>query len=272
MLEIQFKRGTTAQNDTYTGTAGSLSLDTELNQLRIHDGLTVGGFLVPASSSIQDIQTQIDNLGITDISGLETALAAKIATDQIGVANGVAGLDGTGKVPAAQLPSYVDDVLEYTDQTSFPASGATGVLYIALDTNHIFRWSGTAYVDLTEASAGAASTDELPEGVTNLYFTDARARAAVSVSGDLSYDGGTGVISFTESVNSVAGKTGIVTLVAADVGLGNVQNQGNATQLEAEAATIQTANMTPQATRWLLESMGFSDASGEWKLDQGTIA
>lgn len=271
MLEIQFKRGTTAQNDTYTGPAGSLSLDTELNQLRIHDGATAGGFLVPASSSLQDIQTQIDNLGISDISGLEAALAAKVAVDQIGVANGVAGLDGSGRVPSAQLPSYVDDVLEFADEASFPGTGEAGILYIAQDTNNLYRWSGSAYVNMSDANGGPASTDDLPEGVTNLYFTDARARSAVSVSGDLSYDGGTGVISFSESVNSVAGKTGIVTLVAADVGLGDVQNQGNATQAQAEAATIETANMTPQATRWLLESMGFSDASGDWTLDQGVI-
>lgn len=271
MLKIQFRRGTTVQNDGFTGAAGSLSLDTELNQLRIHDGVTQGGFLVPVPGDIQAIQQQLDELGIAGVSGLETALAAKVAVDQLGVADGVATLNSSGKIPSAQLPAYVDDVLEFASEASFPATGETSVIYIALDTNDIYRWSGSAYINMTEANAGPATTDGLTEGSTNLYFTDARARNAISVSGDLSYDGATGVISFSESVTTVAGKSGTVTLVKADVGLGSVENQGNATQLEAEAAAVETANMTPQATRWLLESMGFSDAGGDWVLDQGTI-
>ena len=42
-------------------------------------------------------------------------------------------------------------------------------------------------------------TDDLTEGSTNLYFTNARARSAISVSGDLSYNSSTGVISFSET-------------------------------------------------------------------------
>lgn len=43
-----------------------------------------------------------------------------------GVANGVAKLDPTGRVPSGQLPSYVDDVLEYANFAAFPATGETG--------------------------------------------------------------------------------------------------------------------------------------------------
>ena len=42
-------------------------------------------------------------------------------------------------------------------------------------------------------------TDDLSEGSSNLYFTNARARSAISVSGDLSYNSSTGVISFSET-------------------------------------------------------------------------
>lgn len=53
-----------------------------------------------------------------------------------------------GKVPAAQLPSYVDDVEEYANLASFPATGETGKIYLALDANKTYRWSGSAYVQI----------------------------------------------------------------------------------------------------------------------------
>lgn len=143
-----------------------------------------------------------------------------------GVANGYASLDASAKVPAAQLPSYVDDVLEYANLAGFPATGETGKIYVALDTNKTYRWSGSAYVEI---SPSPGSTDAVTEGSTNLYFTNTRARNAISVSGSLGYNSGTGVISFTDAVTSVAGKTGAVTLTNSDVGLGNVENKSSAT-------------------------------------------
>ncbi|CAA7196803.1 autotransporter outer membrane beta-barrel domain-containing protein [Chryseobacterium potabilaquae] len=54
-----------------------------------------------------------------------------------------------GKVPASQLPSYVDDVLEFADLSSFPNPGEEGKIYVALDTNRIYRWSGSAYIEVS---------------------------------------------------------------------------------------------------------------------------
>lgn len=70
-----------------------------------------------------------------------------------GVASGVATLDDTGKVPTSQLPSYVDDVEEYTDMKSFPEPGEEGKIYIAKDTNITYRWSGTFYVEISQSLA-----------------------------------------------------------------------------------------------------------------------
>ncbi|KPA98090.1 hypothetical protein [Pseudomonas asplenii] len=88
-----------------------------------------------------------------------------------------------GTVPAGQLPSYVDDVLEYPTLADFPATGETGKIYIAINggdspTNPTrqYRWSGTAFV-LIPASPG--STDQVPEGTTNQYFTAARVRSTL---------------------------------------------------------------------------------------------
>ena len=80
-----------------------------------------------------------------------------------------------GKVPSTQLPSYVDDVLEYENLAAFPATGETSKIYVAKDANKIYRWSGSAYIEI---SASPGSTDAVAEGSTNLYYTDARAKAA----------------------------------------------------------------------------------------------
>lgn len=76
-----------------------------------------------------------------------------ILTSAKGTANGVASLDANGKVPSSQLPSYVDDVLEYNNLSSFPASGTSGIIYIAKDTNKTYRWSGSDYVEISASLA-----------------------------------------------------------------------------------------------------------------------
>lgn len=82
----------------------------------------------------------------------------------------------SGKVPSAQLPSFVDDVLEYANLAAFPAPGETGKIYISEDTNWEYRWSGSAYVRIV---ASPGTTDEVPESgaPTNKYFTNARVLA-----------------------------------------------------------------------------------------------
>ncbi|SDP48977.1 hypothetical protein SAMN05428975_1437 [Mucilaginibacter sp. OK268] len=85
--------------------------------------------------------------------------------------NGYAGLDGTGKVAASLLPSYVDDVVEANNFATLPNPGETGKIYITLDTNAEYRWSGSAYMQIV---ASPGSTDAVPEGSINKYFTASR--------------------------------------------------------------------------------------------------
>lgn len=58
-----------------------------------------------------------------------------------------------GKIPSSQLPAYVDDVLEYANLAAFPATGSAGIIYVAQDTNNCYRWSGSAYIVLTDLSS-----------------------------------------------------------------------------------------------------------------------
>ena len=78
---------------------------------------------------------------------------AQVKRSEMGVSGGVATLDSAGKVPTSQLPSYVDDVLEYASLSSFPTTGESGKIYVALDTNKTYRWSSTAYVEISASLA-----------------------------------------------------------------------------------------------------------------------
>lgn len=78
-----------------------------------------------------------------------------------GKANGYASLGGDGKVPAEQLPSYVDDVLEFASKTNFPSTGEKGKIYVDLSTENIFRWSGSAYVEISPSLITQAEIKKL---------------------------------------------------------------------------------------------------------------
>lgn len=70
-----------------------------------------------------------------------------------GQPGGLAELDDTGHVPVSQLPSYVDDVQEYASRSAFPATGESGKIYVATDTNLTYRWSGSGYVEISPSLA-----------------------------------------------------------------------------------------------------------------------
>lgn len=78
---------------------------------------------------------------------------AQVKRSEMGAANGVAQLDSSGLVPSTQLPSYVDDVLEYDTLTAFPATGETGKIYVTKDTNLTYRWSGSQYIEISKSLA-----------------------------------------------------------------------------------------------------------------------
>jgi len=176
-------------------------------------------------------------------SDVSAAQSASVPLASKGIANGVASLDGSAKVPASQLPSYVDDVLEFATLSAFPATGETGKIYVTTGTNKTYRWSGSTYVEI---ASSPGSTDAVSEGSTNLYFTAARAIAAVggslasyatqawvaaqgyATSASVTSAVSSAISALVTGVSSVAGKTGAVTLAKADVGLGNVDNTSDA--------------------------------------------
>ena len=107
-----------------------------------------------------------------------------IATSAKGAASGVAELDSGGKVPSSQLPSYVDDVLEYASQSAFPSTGETGKIYVALDTNQTYRWSGSAYVEISPSIAlGETSSTAYRGDRGKAAYDHAQAKGSAFASG-----------------------------------------------------------------------------------------
>lgn len=212
---------------------------------------------------------------ISQVSGLQDALDGKQP------AGDYATLDGTGKVPAFQLPSFVDDVLEFANLAAFPATGEAGKIYTAIDTGKIYRWGGSVYVEI---SAAPGSTDAVPEGSSNKYYTAARALA------DVTWATLTGIPSWITSATSygksllaaadaAAAKT-LLALVKADVGLGNVDNTSDASKpistatqaaldLKAAQSSLDATNTALALKRNLYSgttapSNGAPYAAGDW--------
>lgn len=150
----------------------------------IDDRTTLLGLALPNKDNT--LEDDVDRLR-SALSALDTFVAGKqpnlgFTAENLalkGAPSGYAGLDTGGKIPASQLPSYVDDVIEVANFASLATVGETGKIYVTLDNNRTYRWSGSAYVEI---SASPGSTDAVPEGASNKYFTDARAIAAIPVS------------------------------------------------------------------------------------------
>ena len=153
-------------------------------------------------------------------------LANYIPNSQKGAPNGVATLDDNGLIPPTQLPSYVDDVIEAANLASFPNPGAMGKIYVALDTNKTYRWSGSAYiyitsgavdsvngqtgvVNLTKANIGLGNVDNTADAVKNVFSaTKWTTPRTIGIAGDATWevtvDGSANV-----SANLVLANTGV---------------------------------------------------------------
>jgi len=179
---------------------------------------------------------------ISNVDGLQSALDGKQASlgftplnaNLKGAVNGVAELDEAGKVPATQLPSYVDDVLEHDNQAGFPTTGETGKIYIAKDTNKTYRWSGSGYVEISASLAlGTTSSTAFRGDYGQTAYTHSQASHAPSDAQKNSD------ITKAEIENKLTGTitTHSHTVTKGDVGLGNVTNESKATMFTSPTFT-----------------------------------
>lgn len=146
-------------------------------------GAQDGEFLTYSSNAwVRTVVSVTDLSDGDDYSTTAEADALYVPLSQKGAANGVAELDGSGLVPSAQLPSYVDDVLEYANESSFPGTGEAGKLYVDLSDNSVHRWSGSAYVNITDYSTPGHT--HVAADITD-FDTEVDNQIAAAVIGDL---------------------------------------------------------------------------------------
>lgn len=164
----------------YLSPLNSVATSGNLNELEVS-----GETLVDAINNVNAIANQaISNIGyLSMMPTIEKNNVAGALTEMYnekGQPNGFASLDSSGKIYSNQLPSYVDDVIEYPDLGSFPETGEAGKIYVAIDTNISYRWSGSQYTSITAGNVdwnnitGTPSTlDGYEIVLTDIPFGDA---------------------------------------------------------------------------------------------------
>lgn len=170
-------------------------LNTDVGTLKT-DMTTVKGAVTTIQGDYVSKTRKVNGKALSADITLSASDVKAIPTSQKGVANGVAELDANGLIPSSQLPSYVDDVLEYDTKTDFPTNGESGKIYIATDTNLQYRWTGTQYIEISSS-------------------------LALGETSSTAYRGDRGKIAYDHS-QKTSGNPHKVT--KSDVGLGNVPN------------------------------------------------
>jgi rubredoxin len=131
---------------------------------------------------------------------------AQVKRTEMGAASGVATLGTDGKIPASQLPSYVDDVLEYASLSAFPATGESGKIYVALDTNKTYRWSGTTYTEISPSIVIGTTTGTAFDGGSGYAHVtdgDIHVTAALKTAWSAKYDLPSGGIPSTDLASAI---------------------------------------------------------------------
>lgn len=142
-LPLHGKADTAGAADTATEATHAAAADTAT---KLAAAVTINGVEFDGSKAIT-------------INAVDTT--ERIAASEKGAVNGVATLDAAGKVPADQLPSYVDDVKEYENKAAFPETGEADKIYVDIDTGSIYRWSGTQYIQINASVASADTAVKL---------------------------------------------------------------------------------------------------------------
>ena len=148
-------------NVTVTADAGSDKItiaakDTTYSAAGDSLGLVKSGGDVTVSGGVISVNDDSHNHVIENVDGLQTALDGKANADHEHTAADIKSVNAsaiTGTISSANLPSYVDDVLEYSGKANFPSTGEAGKIYVDTATNLTYRWSGSAYVEISASLA-----------------------------------------------------------------------------------------------------------------------
>lgn len=114
---------------------------------------TYGELKEDKSNKTTTVDASSTNLQYPTAEAVYLALNTKVNQAEKGAPHGVAELDENGLVIRTQLPSYVDDVLEFPTRADFPATGEKDKIYVDLSTNLTYRWSGSQYIEISQSLA-----------------------------------------------------------------------------------------------------------------------
>lgn len=195
-----------------------------------------GTALTPSSKAVNidlsDYAAKTHSHTKSDIGLSNVTNDAQVKRSEMGTASGVATLGTDGKVPSSQLPSYVDDVLEYETKAKFPTTGETGKIYVDTTTNLTYRWSGSAYVEISQSIA-------LGETSSTAYAGDKGKANATKIANIIN---GTQVVGKATTANNVGGFT-VAKNVPADAVFTDTHH--TAKEIVGSSATA-TANVTAE--------------------------
>lgn len=219
-----------------------------------------GGKPVPCSNILIKVQDNLVSSSASDCLSakqgkvLKELVDSKLNTSLKGIANGLAELDSSGKVPSSQLPSYVDSIVEgyfynnkfYTDSThNLEIVGETGKIYMDItdNNNNIYRWSGSTYIAINDLSLGETSTTAYRGDRGKIAYshsqssharTDATKVEKSTTNGNIKINGTETTVYTHPSGTNPHGTT------KSDVGLGNVPNvtTNDQTTTYTEATTL----------------------------------
>lgn len=159
-------------------TLASLGVTATAEELNYVDGVT------------SNIQAQLNNkAAITHNHAASAITSGTFSLDRIPTITDakISGLSAsklTGTIPSANLPSYVDDVVEGATTSDFPETGEAGKIYVATSTNKTYRWSGTSYVEISASLAlGTTSSTAFRGDYGNTAYQHATAKGSAFASG-----------------------------------------------------------------------------------------
>ncbi|KQT20945.1 hypothetical protein ASG22_16125 [Chryseobacterium sp. Leaf405] len=279
-------------------TGSTISLSATDTTYSAGNGLTLAGttFSLPITTSgTGNVVTGINQTanGITvNLGSMPTSsdLANYVPLSQKGAANGVAALDASGQVPASQLPSYVDDVLEgyyraadgkFYKEAAYTnlITGETGKIYVSLDTNKTYRWTGTTFVYITSGAVdsvnGQTGVVVLNKSHIGLPNVDNTADTAKSVLSATKWTAArtitlSGVTATTQTIDGSGNVAIPVTAVPATLltGTASISTTGSAAKL----TTARTISATGDGT-WNVTFDGSGNVTSALTLaDTGVVA
>ncbi|BDH16591.1 MAG: hypothetical protein [Bacteriophage sp.] len=142
--------------DVYTKAAADAALATHTDNTNNPHGVTKAQVGLGNVDNTSDLNKPISTATQTALNGKANS-ADVVANTAVGAPYGIAPLDANRLIPSAYLPSFVDDVLEYSTLTAFPTTGESGKIYVATDANRVYRWTGTVYIEITGSSVADAA-------------------------------------------------------------------------------------------------------------------